>query len=111
MSAAKITLLTNRTTDGTDGYEPWQRNSGAAMVTAVGEINVNGTFDGASVGFFYSINGEDVPIHDASGAIAITDNTQAFRLGIPHGQEIKAVISSAGGSTDLICTVTELRAI
>lgn len=111
MGAAKITLLENRTTDGTDGYVAWERNSGAAMVTAVGEVNVTGSFDGASVGFFYNINGEDVPVHDASGAVAVTDNTQAFRLGIPHSQEIKAVVSSAGGSTDLTCTITELRAI
>jgi len=111
MSSAYITLLANRTTDGTDGFVKWQRDSGGAMITAVGQVDVNGTFDGASVGFFYNKNGEEVAVHNASGAVAITDNTQAFRLALPHGEEIKAVVSSAGASTDIVCTITELRAI
>lgn len=109
MNVAKITLLQNRTTDGTDGYQPWQRSNGREMITSAGELSVTGTFGGASVGIFFKINGEDIALLDGTGtAVAIT-SAKAIQLRIPHTQEIKAVISGATGTTDLTCEITELR--
>jgi len=89
MSSLAIYLLTARTTDGTDGAEPWSSNG-------PGTLHVFGTWDGATVTISGSGDGVnfDVPV----GAIYTSDSIEEFEAG---NINVKATISSAGASTSL----------
>ncbi len=107
--AFKIILFNNRTTDGTSPDMAWQRPNGMATVTGTGEIEVTGTFGGATVAFFSIVNGEAVPI-TRSGTTALTITTaEMFKINIPAGQEQRCVISGATGTTVLTVQITECR--
>jgi hypothetical protein len=95
----KTVLFENRTTDG---------NSDAiALLTGGAEISVTGTFDGAKVTFQDTKDGADwADIIDVStgAALEVTFATNSVQLlpsaGI-YGKTIRAVVASAGASTDL----------
>ena len=91
-----INLATARTTDGTLDSVTYDGTNERA------DVYFTGTFDGASV------NIQGSPLNDGSasgfvnisGATAITDNT-VKSLNIGQDTKLRAVISSAGASTEL----------
>ncbi len=107
--AFKITLFENRTTDGTSPDVRWERPNKAATVTGKGQVEVTGTWGGATVAFFSIVNGEAVPI-TRSGTTALTMTTaEMFQINIPAGEEQRCVISGATGTTDLTVQIAECR--
>jgi hypothetical protein len=89
-------LLSARTTNGTDGYKSWEYGSKAIL-------QVYGTFNGATITLdvLAPDNATDIQVNNSSGAeLSITD-VGTYALDVVPGQQIKATVASAGGSTSL----------
>lgn len=110
MTAHRFTLLNARTTDGTDGAITWQRDGGSQTESDSGEILAEGIWDGASITFNIKGEIEDIPLMYGITPLTISESTKRmYKVSIPWGQRIEAVVSGAGASTSLNCYLTELR--
>lgn len=93
--AYNVTLMTARTSNGTDGAQGW--SGGRAIVSAWG------TWNGATVQISFTPDG--TTFIDTSGATFTADGTA--EVVFPAGQ-LKATISSAGGSTSLSAKIQRI---
>ncbi len=86
-------LFDGRTTDGDSATYTFNQASGSVQMVA------RGTWDGATVTVYFSDDDGTTWI-DIGGGVSCSANC-AERIFESHGMQMKATVSSAGGSTDL----------
>jgi len=109
------TLLDLATADGAGDYKPFSRGNDGTPITANGEVEVFGVWDGATVKFTKkAIDSKatptqyDIPILDGAVELAVISN-RMIPLELLEGEEIRAVVSGAGAGTELTAILYEKR--
>ena len=86
-----VCLMNARTTNGTDGYKPWNLGNQAIL-------QIEGTMGTGSVTLHVQgAGGNDVPVRDDAGVFTAT-TTGTFPVLLVNGQDVKATLA-AGSST------------
>jgi len=107
------TLLDLKTTDGAGDYKAFSRGNGEIPITDNAYMDIFGVWGGATVKFTKKATDSeatdfDIPIYDGAVELAITSN-RMVRVSLYSGEEIRAVVSGATGTTKLTVHLYEGR--
>jgi hypothetical protein len=86
------------------------KRTGSDTVTSKGQIVATGVFDGAEITFVTVEGTEELPIYDGTDILTITATSKRnYYISLYSGEQIKAIVSSAGSNTSLTVKLYEMR--